>query len=259
MVANGTDFATLGWVFRLIQWVGVALAASACGALGSLTPTNSAAQRAEQQYALARTRVRTQGNTNVQNAWQFAQACFEWAEFASNNTQRAAIAEDGIAAARGALRQDPRSAAAHYYLAMNLGQLARTKTLGALKLVSEMEAGFKKAIDLDATIDFAGSHRSLGLLYRDAPGWPASIGSKSKARQHLLKAVELRREFPENWICLLETYVEWGEKRAAKARLKEAQDVLKAARERFGGETWEASWKDWDRRWEAIWDRLYPD
>jgi tetratricopeptide (TPR) repeat protein len=249
----------LAWVFGLVQWVCVALAAGACSALGSLTSTNSAALRAEQQYALARTRVRTQGTTNVQNAWQFAQACFEWAEFASNNTQRAAIAEDGIAAARTALQQDPRSAAAHYYLAMDLGQLARTKTLGALKLVSEMEVEFKKAIELDTMIDFAGPHRSLGMLYRDAPGWPASIGSKSKARQHLLKAVELRKEFPENWICLLESYVEWGDKRVAKGKLKEAQDVLKAAREKFGGETWEASWKDWDKRWEAIWDRLYPE
>jgi len=30
-------------------------------------------------------------------------------------------------------------AAAHYYLAMNLGQLARTKSVGALKLVKQME------------------------------------------------------------------------------------------------------------------------
>jgi tetratricopeptide (TPR) repeat protein len=230
-----------------------------CASQAASAPTNSAAQRAEQQYVITRAKCRTQPSTNLVNAWLFSQACFEWAEFASNNTQRAAIAEDGIAAARAALRQDPRLAPAHYYLAMNLAQLARTKMLGALKLVSEMETHYKKAIDLDPTIDFAGPHRSLGLLYRDAPGWPASIGSKSKARQHLLKAVELRREFPENWMCLLETYLEWGEKRNAQARLKEVQEVLKAARGKFSGETWEASWQDWDRRWEAIWDRIYPD
>ncbi len=80
-------------------------------------------------------------------------------------------------------RANPNSAPAHYYLAMNLGQLARTEFLGALKLVREMEREFKTAAELDAQFDFAGPERSLGLLYRDAPGWPVSIGSKRKARE----------------------------------------------------------------------------
>ena len=65
---------------------------------------------------------------------------------------------------------------------MNLGQLARTELLGALKLVKEMEREFKTAADLDKQFDYAGPERCLGLLYRDAPGWPASIGSRRKAR-----------------------------------------------------------------------------
>jgi len=217
----------------------------------------SAAARAEQIHLQARARFEQSG-TNVQAAWQLGQACFEWAEFATSNTQRAEIANEGINVCRLALSRDAALAPAHYYLAMNLAQLARTKTIGALKIVSEMEAVYKRTIALDPMIDFAGPHRSLGLLYRDAPGWPASIGSHSKARQHLLKAVELRPEFPENWLCLLETYVKWGERKNALARLKEVEAVLKTGREKFAGEPWAASWEDWDRRWREIRDRIYP-
>src|SRR5207248_6916974 len=108
--------------------------------------------------------------------------------------RRAEIAEQGIAAARQGIERAPRLAAPHYYLALNLGQLARTKKLGALRLVDEMEAELKAAIALDPKFDYAGPHRSLGLLYADAPGWPTSIGNHSKARQHLHTAIELSPE-----------------------------------------------------------------
>ena len=72
-------------------------------------------------------------------AWQFGRACFDLAEFATNNAQRASLAEAGIAVCRQAIARESNSAPAHYYLAMNLGQLARTKALGALKLVGQME------------------------------------------------------------------------------------------------------------------------
>src|SRR5947207_2239223 len=62
---------------------------------------------------------------NPESAWQFAVACFDWADLATSNSRRAPIAEQGIAACRQALQRDPKLAPAHYYLAMNLGQLAR--------------------------------------------------------------------------------------------------------------------------------------
>ena len=221
--------------------------------------TNGPAHRTERQYLLSRTLYLANSSNKLERAWQYSQACFEWAEYAITSEQRAEIANEGIKAARSALRQDPRLAPAVYYLALNVGQLARTKTLGALKLVSEMENLLQKSIDLEPTIDFAGPHRSLGLLYRDAPGWPVSVGSKGKARQHLLKAVELRTDFPENQLCLIESYLQWGERRAVQDRLKTVQEVLTVARKKYSGEAWEGPWQDWDRRWEAIWDRIYPD
>ena len=74
---------------------------------------------------------------------QFARACFDWADYVTTDAKRAAIASEGIAASLKLLAASSNSVPGHYYLAMNLGQLARTKSLGALKIVGQMEEEFK--------------------------------------------------------------------------------------------------------------------
>ena len=135
------------------------------------TPADAASARVERIYHQASVHARRATNDSAA-AWQFGRACFDWADFALNDDQREKVAQQGIAACRRAIELNAASAPAHYYLALNRGQLARTKTLGALKLVNEMEVDFKTAIVLDGAFDHAGPHRSLGLLYREAPGWP---------------------------------------------------------------------------------------
>ncbi len=190
--------------------------------------------------------------TNAEAAWKFASACFDWADFATSDAKRAAIADEGIAACRRAIVLEPKSAPAHLYLGMNLGQVARTKLLSALGILDEMEAVWKRAIELDPKYDHAGAHRSLGLLYLDAPGWPASIGSKTKARQHLAKAVELHPEYPGNRLCLLEAQLKWGEAKTVRAQINPVEAVLKSARTNLTGEAWARDWQEWDERWQKI-------
>ena len=206
-----------------------------------------ARQLAAAAYADAGVLYRT-ASTNGGAAWQFGRACFDWAEFATNVTQRAEIAEEGIAVCRRLVAREPKSAPAHYYLAMNLGQLARTKSLGALKIVGELEREFKAARDLDEQFDHAGPDRCLGLLYLDAPGWPASVGSRSKARKHLQRAVELAPEHPENRFNLLEACARWGDWNGARYELKALDALWPAARTNFTGEAWAMSWADWEAR-----------
>ena len=135
---------------------------------------------------------------------------------------------------------------------MDLGQLAQTKRLGALKIVQEMEREFKTARDLDAKFDYAGPDRNLGLLYLEAPGWPASIGSRSNARRHLERAVELAPVFLENRLCLLEAYLKWVVKKSVQRELKAVEDLLPRTRKEFAGEAWAQSWADWDKRRDKI-------
>lgn len=208
------------------------------------------AARAERLYQAAAAAYERDPD-NVTNVWQFCRATFDRAEFARDAAERAALAERGIAAARAALAHHTNVAALPYYLGMNLGQLARTKSLGALPLVREMESLFERARQLDEHFDEAGPDRNLGLLYLEAPGWPVSIGHRGRARQHLERALALAPDYPENHLNLLEARQRWGEK-DLDAALRRLAELLPAARQRYTGEAWSAAWEDWERRWRAV-------
>jgi hypothetical protein len=195
--------------------------------------------------------------TNAEAAWKYARACYDRSEFATNETQRAALGKLGIAAARSAIALRPQTAPAYYYLGITLGVLAdATRTLGGLKLVSEMEQSFKKARELDAAFDFAGPDRCLGLLYRDAPGWPISLGSRSKAGQHLEQARQRAGDYPENQLNLLVAWLKWGEQARVAAELDSVEKLLAQARTKLNGEEWALSWSDWNRVWGEIKTKL---
>ena len=183
---------------------------------------------------------------------QLARCSYDWAEFARDNDEREEIAQTGIRAARAVIARESTNAAAPYWLGMNLGQLARTRTLGALPLVREMEALFHRARVLDPHTDYAGPDRSLGRLYRDAPGWPTSVGSKKKAREHLERAVQLHPEFPDNQLVLLESFEKWSDKPAFDRQIKITERTLTEARAKFTGAAWEASRADWEKHFASL-------
>jgi tetratricopeptide (TPR) repeat protein len=205
------------------------------------------AARVEQELVRARIRFQTETNS-AEAAWQLGRACYDVADLATNRTERAKIAEEGIDVCRQSISRKTNSAPAHYYLGMNLGQLADTKrNMAALKMVKEMEREFQAARDLDKQFDSAGPDRNLGLLYLQAPV-VVSIGSRSKARQHLRNAVDLAPEYPENRLNLLETYLKWGEPSSARREAKALDELWPEAQRKFTGEAWAASWPDWERR-----------
>jgi tetratricopeptide (TPR) repeat protein len=204
------------------------------------------AARAKRTFWEARSRHEA-APRNSEAAAEFARACFDRAEFATNSAERAEIAEQGIAACRDLIAREPKLAPAHYFLGMNLGQLARTRGLSALKLVDQMQREFTIARDLDEQFDFAGPDRNLGLLYRDAPS-VASIGSRTKARRHLQRANELAPGYPENGLNLIEAYLEWSDRNGALRELKALEEIWPSARKKLTGDTWTAAWIDWEQR-----------
>ena len=205
---------------------------------------------AKSEFERAQARFQSDQN-NSTNAWQFARATFDYADFSTNDTQRAELANLGIAASRPLVAREPKLGAGHYYLAMNLGQLARTEYLGALALVKEMEPEFKAAGDLDPLFDHAGPKRNLGLLYRDAPGWPMSIGNPSKAQSLLKQSVKLAPDYPENYLHLIESYLKWNEPDDARKALRALDAIWPAARTNLSGAKWEQSWDNWSTRRDA--------
>ena len=205
------------------------------------------ARHAEAAFIAARERAAAHAD-DLEAAWQFGRACFDWADFPAAKARRAEIANLGIAACRRVVSADTNSAPGHYYLAMNLAQLAQTKRLGALEIVTQMEREFTRAKGLDPALDYAGAERNLGLLYLEAPGWPVSIGSHAKAREHLRAAVERAPEYPENHLNLITAYVKWGDRAAARKELEVLDHLWAQARATLTGDAWGSAWLDWEDR-----------
>jgi hypothetical protein len=237
---------------RGILAAGLLLAAVA-GVLGQVSPHDLFAARAKKAFDLARKNYLADTNATAA-ARQLARASFDLADLATNETQRGETARWGIAACHAWLAREPQAAPGHYYLAMNLGELAQAEapSIAAYKLVHEVEREFKLAADLDVRFDHAGPARTLGELYFQAPGWPLSVGNKHKAREWLERAVALAPEFPENHLNLAEAQLKWHLHEAFETTMKNLEATWPAARTNFVGEDWEQSWLDWNTRRTAL-------
>jgi tetratricopeptide (TPR) repeat protein len=198
------------------------------------------------EYADAQNRFRIEAD-NPTNAESLACACYDAADLATNEDERADLARQGIAACRQSIVLNPKYGPTHYYLAMDMGQLAKTEFLGALALVREMEREFKVAAALDPSFDYAGPERNLGLLYLEAPSI-GSIGSRRKAREFLEKADKLAPDYPENILNLAEAYLKWEQAEKASGELLALKACWDKARTRFAGDAWVQSWDDWTSR-----------
>jgi len=230
-----------------ILWLALVFFAGAGPARAWESPTNRFRMAVIAAHAQARETARANPQ-DIQAQVEFARECFHLGEYATNNAERALLAEQGIAAARAAVARATNSGSAHFYLGLNLGQLARTRGLSALRLVDQMEDEVLKARALDPNQDHAGPDRILGLLYRDAPAI-GSVGSRSKARHHLQQAAVVAPDFPENRLNLLETYLDWKDRPGASRELKLLEELMPKARQQLSGPEWEAYWLDWDARY----------
>jgi hypothetical protein len=193
-------------------------------------------------------------NSSSDAAINLARTAFDYADLAPNDQIRETVANHGIATAKLAISANTNSVAAHYYLALNIGQLARTKMLGALKLLTDMEQELKTVIRLDPKYDYAGGDRTIGVLYAEAPGF--SVGDKSKAKIHLAKAVELAPEFPDNHLCYLEAIAKWKDWKLLTEKLADYRATVPKAKEKFTGPEWGYEWHDWTRREKVIQQKL---
>ena len=119
-----------------------------------------------------------------------------------------------------------------------------------------MEREFKTADFSTRSSMTPGPARCLGLLYRDAPGWPASIGSTRKARSCLEQALKLAPDFPENHLNLAESDLQWHDSNGAKKELKALDALWPEAQTHLTGEAWEQSWDDWSARRAAVHKKL---
>ncbi len=104
--------------------------------------------------------------------------------------------ERGLEYAEQAVELVPDSPDAHYWQASLMGRVGQTRgVLNSLAMVSPMRAALERALEIDP--DYASAYYVLSLLYKEAPGWPISIGSRRRSLENAQTAVELSPRDPE--------------------------------------------------------------
>jgi tetratricopeptide (TPR) repeat protein len=129
--------------------------------------------------------------------------------------------EHGVNFGKEAVTLNPRAIYGNYWYASNVGMLGLSRgMMASLASVDPMKKSYEIVLKENEKFFFAGPHRSLGRLYHMAPGWPISVGNKTKALHHLEKAVEIAPEFFNNRLYLAELYIDIGNREKAKLELE---------------------------------------
>jgi tetratricopeptide (TPR) repeat protein len=156
--------------------------------------------------------------------WRGARAC-AWLTEEFQKARRAEYAKRGMQYAKNAIAVDGKRAEAQYYLGINIGQLATTRTVGGYLLVPQVVKAAELAVKANEKLDHAGPLRLLGAVYAQAPTWPASVGDIEEGLTHLGRAVELARDYPQNHLLYADALLKDGKLDQAE---HEYEEVLKA-------------------------------
>ncbi len=139
-----------------------------------------------------------------QALWRLARAHLYLGDRVEDNVLE--IYQSGLAYAEQAIGLLPDSPDAHYWHATLLGRVGQTQgVLNSLAMVNPMKEALDRVLEIDP--EYAAAYYVLSLLYKEAPGWPISIGSRRRSLENAEKAVELDPHDPEFRYNLAEIHV----------------------------------------------------
>jgi tetratricopeptide (TPR) repeat protein len=154
-----------------------------------------------------------------------AQAAAWLTEEFTEKHRRADVAKKGIDYATHAVEVDGGRVEGHYYLGINIGQEATTKTVGGYPLVPKVIKQAEAAVKIDERYDHAGPLRLLGSVYAKAPPWPASVGDVDEGLKYLSRAVQLAGDDPQNHLLYADALLSDGQLDKAENEYKKVLEV----------------------------------
>lgn len=153
--------------------------------------------------------ARADGIASAREAYQAGQA-------AQESKIRRALFATGMELARARLDRHADDPEGLYWLAVNMGAEALERgKFSALPVVPRMEQILLALDKADPNFEQAGAARVLGRLYHQAPA-VISVGSNTKARQYLMRAVSLAPDHPGNLAFAADFLVGHGDKARAR-------------------------------------------
>lgn len=129
--------------------------------------------------------------------------------------------EHGVNYGKEAITMNPKAIYGNFWYASNVGMLGLCRgVMASLASIDPMKKSMEIVLKENEGFFFGGPHRALGRLFHQAPGWPISIGNKTKALSHLERCVELGPEFFNNRLYLGELLIDIGQKTKAREHLE---------------------------------------
>lgn len=129
--------------------------------------------------------------------------------------------EHGVNYGKEAITMNPKALYGNFWFASNMGMLGLCRgMMASLSAIDPMIKSYEIVLKENESFFFGGPHRALGRIFHQAPGWPISVGNKTKALKHLEKSVELGPEFFNNRLYLAELLIDIGQKQKAKDQLE---------------------------------------
>ena len=180
----------------------------------------SVAQQALENYQAATT-VQEKA---VEPLWKIARTAWWIAVNTDDKRQRLHYLEQGIAAAQQALKLNPDSVEAHFWLGGNLGSYGEAKgVLKSLTLVKPIRHEMQEVLRLNDHYLGGGGYRVLGVVDYKVPGFAG--GNPKRAEQELQKALAIDPQDPFTHYYLAEFYDLTGDKPRARAELQNLQTL----------------------------------
>jgi len=155
---------------------------------------------------------------SVEASWKFAKASYYLSSHTEGDDKKLVIIQKGIDVAKRAVKIDPKSVEANFYLGVSYGTYGRAKgVMNSLGLVDPIKKQMAKVIKLDEKYLFGGPHRVLGKMFMMVPG--AFGGDNEKAVEHLEKAVKIGPKNLLNHLFLAEAYIATDQDAKAKKEI----------------------------------------
>ena len=134
-----------------------------------------------------------------------AKAAWWVADHSPSKKEKMALLQKGIDFSKKAIRLNPGSAAAHFWLAGNYGSFGEVKgVLKSLALVKPIRKELNEVLKIDPDYDDGAAYRVLGVVDYKVPGFAG--GNKKRAEEQLKKALEMGSQNPFNLYYAAEYY-----------------------------------------------------
>jgi tetratricopeptide (TPR) repeat protein len=160
---------------------------------------------------------------DFESGWKLARARY-WLGGHAGESERKALLESGIAAARSAIAVQPERPEGHFWLAANMGALAESFGLRqGLKYRNDIKTELLTVLRIDPAFQQGSADRALGRWYYKVPGLFG--GSKERSEEHLRRSLTYGPNSSASHFFLAETLLDRGRRDDARAELQRVLDA----------------------------------